>query len=109
VWKTCNVQEGATVAVFGLGAVGLACVQAAKSRKASRIFAIDMNKAKFEIATQLGATDCINPTELPEGVLNIQSHEVRFTLFTSNNVIPQQFMKLLAVHYNMTSITICKT
>ena len=61
VWKTCNVQEGATVAVFGLGAVGLAAIQAAKTRKASRIFAIDMNKAKFEIATLLGATECINP------------------------------------------------
>lgn len=79
VWKTCNVQEGATVAVFGLGAVGLACVQAAKTRKASRIFAIDMNKAKFEMATMLGATDCINPTELPEGVANIQSHIVNLT------------------------------
>jgi S-(hydroxymethyl)glutathione dehydrogenase / alcohol dehydrogenase len=79
VWKTCNVQEGATVAVFGLGAVGLACVQAAKTRKASRIFAIDMNKAKFEMATMLGATDCINPSELPEGVANIQSHIVNLT------------------------------
>jgi S-(hydroxymethyl)glutathione dehydrogenase/alcohol dehydrogenase len=27
VWKTCNVEAGATVAVFGLGAVGLACIQ----------------------------------------------------------------------------------
>jgi Zn-dependent alcohol dehydrogenase len=27
VWKTCNVTEGSTVAVFGLGAVGLACIQ----------------------------------------------------------------------------------
>ena len=27
MWKTCNVTEGSTVAVFGLGAVGLACIQ----------------------------------------------------------------------------------
>lgn len=27
VWKTCNVPAGSTVAVFGLGAVGLACIQ----------------------------------------------------------------------------------
>ena len=56
------------MAVFGLGAVGLAAIQAAKVRKAGRIFAIDMNKAKFEIAVLLGATDCINPLELPEGI-----------------------------------------
>ena len=79
VWKTCNVQEGSTVAVFGLGAVGLAAIQAAKTRKASRIFAVDMNKAKFETAVLLGATDCINPLELPEGVANIQTHIVNLT------------------------------
>jgi hypothetical protein len=31
------------------------------------------------MATMLGATDCINPTELPEGVANIQSHIVNLT------------------------------
>jgi len=66
-WKTCNVEENSTVAVFGLGAVGLAIIQAAKQRKASRIFAIDVNPAKFDIAKKLGATDVINPADLPEG------------------------------------------
>lgn len=74
-WKTCNVEEGSTVAVFGLGAVGLAIVQGAKARNASRIFAIDVNPAKFEVARQLGATDCVNPTELPDGT-NVQSYIV---------------------------------
>lgn len=59
--------------------MGLACIQAAQVRKASRIFAVDMNPAKFEIAKSLGATDCINPMELPEGVANIQSHIVNLT------------------------------
>eukprot|EP01034_Spumella_vulgaris_P016944 gene16944-21606_t len=66
-WKTCNVEENSTVAVFGLGAVGLAIIQAAKQRKASRIFAIDVNPVKFDIAKKLGATDVINPADLPEG------------------------------------------
>ena len=66
VLKTCAVEEGATVAVFGLGAVGLAVVQAAKMRKARRIFAIDMNEKKFEMARQLGATDCLNPCTFGE-------------------------------------------
>jgi Zn-dependent alcohol dehydrogenase len=60
------VEEGSTVAVFGLGAVGLAVIQAAKARKARRIFAVDMNPNKFAIATQLGATDCINPKDIPD-------------------------------------------
>jgi S-(hydroxymethyl)glutathione dehydrogenase/alcohol dehydrogenase len=68
VWKTCNVEENASVAVFGLGAVGLAVIQAAKARNARRIFAIDLNPAKFEIARSLGATDCINPKEI-EGTI----------------------------------------
>jgi Zn-dependent alcohol dehydrogenase len=36
VWKTCNVTEGSTVAVFGLGAVGLACIQVGVERNCTR-------------------------------------------------------------------------
>jgi S-(hydroxymethyl)glutathione dehydrogenase/alcohol dehydrogenase len=61
VWNTCKVEPGSTVGVFGLGAVGLAVVQAAKMAGARRIFAIDTNDKKFEIAQQLGATDTLNP------------------------------------------------
>jgi S-(hydroxymethyl)glutathione dehydrogenase/alcohol dehydrogenase len=63
VLKTCDVEEGASVAVFGLGAVGLSVIQAAKMRKAKAIYAIDTNAAKFDMARQLGATDCINPDD----------------------------------------------
>lgn len=42
VLKTCNMEEGASVAVFGLGAVGLAVIQAARLKKARRIFAVCM-------------------------------------------------------------------
>ncbi len=65
--KTANVQEGETVAVFGLGAVGLAVVQGAVSRKASKIIAIDTNEEKKSWATKFGATDFVNPAKLPEG------------------------------------------
>ena len=78
VWKTCNIEENSTVAVFGLGAVGLAAIQASKMRKARRIFAIDTNPSKFDIALKLGATDCINPKDLPEGT-SVQSHIVAET------------------------------
>jgi threonine dehydrogenase-like Zn-dependent dehydrogenase len=39
-----KVEAGASVAVFGLGAVGLAVVQAAKMAGAGRIIGIDLNK-----------------------------------------------------------------
>jgi len=63
VWNTTKVESGSSVAVFGLGAVGLAVVQAAKASGAKRIFGIDVNPKKFEMATKLGATDCLNPKE----------------------------------------------
>ncbi|KAM0788993.1 formate dehydrogenase (NAD+) [Microbotryomycetes sp. NB124-2] len=64
--KTANVQEGETVAVFGLGAVGLAVIQGARVRKASRIIGVDTNNGKKDWATSMGATDFINPTELKD-------------------------------------------
>jgi S-(hydroxymethyl)glutathione dehydrogenase / alcohol dehydrogenase len=63
VRNTAKVEPGSTVAVFGLGGIGLAVVIGAVMAGASRILAIDVNPEKFEIARQLGATDCINPKE----------------------------------------------
>lgn len=42
IFNTCDVEAGSSVAVFGLGAVGLAAIQGAQIRNASRIFAIDI-------------------------------------------------------------------
>lgn len=61
VLNTAKVEPGSTVAVFGLGGIGLSVIQGAVMAKASRIIAIDINDSKFEMATLLGATDCINP------------------------------------------------
>ena len=63
VYNTCKVQPGTSVAVFGLGAVGLAVIEAAKKAGASKIFAIDVNPEKFEVAKRWGATDCLNPRD----------------------------------------------
>lgn len=63
VLNTAKVEPGATVAVFGLGGVGLSAIQGAVMAKAGRIIAIDINPDKFELATQMGATDTVNPTE----------------------------------------------
>ena len=68
VWKTAQVSPGSTVAVFGLGGIGLACVQGAKLAGAERIIAVDLNPKKFDIARQFGATDVINPNDLAGSV-----------------------------------------
>lgn len=58
---TANVQKGDTVAVFGIGCVGLAVIMGAAARGASRIIAIDLNDKKKEWAEKFGATDFVNP------------------------------------------------
>jgi S-(hydroxymethyl)glutathione dehydrogenase/alcohol dehydrogenase len=63
VLNTAKVEPGATVAVFGLGGVGLSAIQGAVMAKAGRILAVDINPDKFEFARQLGATDTINPKD----------------------------------------------
>ena len=66
VLNTAKVEPGASVAVFGLGGIGLSVVQGAVMAKAGRILVIDTNPAKFEMAKLLGATDCINPKDYPD-------------------------------------------
>ncbi|MCB9676656.1 MAG: S-(hydroxymethyl)glutathione dehydrogenase/class III alcohol dehydrogenase [Alphaproteobacteria bacterium] len=66
VLNTAKVEPGATVAIFGLGGIGLACVQGAVMAGASRIIGIDLNPSKFELARQMGCTDVVNPDDTPD-------------------------------------------
>lgn len=66
VLNTAKVTPGSTIAVFGLGGIGLSVIQGAVMAKAERIIGIDVNPSKFELARQLGATDCVNPNDTPE-------------------------------------------
>jgi S-(hydroxymethyl)glutathione dehydrogenase/alcohol dehydrogenase len=63
VLNIAKVTAGSTVAVFGLGGVGLSVVQGAIMAKASRIIAVDLNPIKWTLAQALGATDYVNPKE----------------------------------------------
>ncbi|WP_094751670.1 S-(hydroxymethyl)glutathione dehydrogenase/class III alcohol dehydrogenase [Psychromonas sp. CD1] len=63
VMNTAKVEEGATVAIFGMGGIGLSAVIGATMAKAGRIIVIDINESKFALAKQLGATDFINPKD----------------------------------------------
>jgi S-(hydroxymethyl)glutathione dehydrogenase/alcohol dehydrogenase len=64
VLNTAKVEPGATVAVFGLGGIGLSVIQGAVMAQAGRIIAVDINPDKFAMAKALGATDVLNPREL---------------------------------------------
>ena len=63
VLNTAKVTEGSTVAIFGLGGIGLAAIIGAKMAKASRIIGIDINPAKEAVARELGITDFVNPKD----------------------------------------------
>jgi len=71
VHNTAKVKEGDTVAVFGLGGIGLAVIQGAKQSKAGRILAIDLNPDKFDLARLFGATDCINPKDHQKSIQDV--------------------------------------
>ena len=63
VKNTAKVQPGDSVAIFGLGGIGLAVVHGAQLAGAGRIIAIDTNPGKFDLARAFGATDCVNPAD----------------------------------------------
>ena len=63
VLNTAKVQRGTSVAVFGLGGIGLSVIQGARMAGAARIIGVDINPAKFAMARELGATDFVNPRD----------------------------------------------
>jgi len=71
VLNTARVEAGSTVAVFGLGGIGLSVVQGAVMAGASRILAIDLNDDKFEMAGNLGATDFVNPSQYDQPIQDV--------------------------------------
>jgi S-(hydroxymethyl)glutathione dehydrogenase/alcohol dehydrogenase len=71
VRNTAKVEAGATVAVFGLGAIGLSVIQGAHLANASRIIAIDINPDKFRFAEQLGATDFVDPNDYDDPIQQV--------------------------------------
>ncbi len=71
VYNTAQVEPGSTVAVFGLGAIGMSVIQGAKMIGASRIVGIDINPDKFDFAYKMGATDCINPNDYEDSIVKV--------------------------------------
>lgn len=71
VLNTAKVKAGDTVAIFGLGGIGLSAIIGATMVGASRIIGIDINESKFELAKKLGATDCINPKNFDKPIQEV--------------------------------------
>ncbi|WP_028358059.1 zinc-dependent alcohol dehydrogenase family protein [Brackiella oedipodis] len=63
VVNTAKIEAGSTVAVVGLGGVGLAAVLGAIMAGASQVIALDVNAQKLQLAQELGATACFNVTQ----------------------------------------------
>lgn len=59
VMNSLDVREGSSLAVFGVGSVGMSAVLAGKIRKAKMIIAVDLQPARLELAKRLGATHAI--------------------------------------------------
>lgn len=90
VSNAAKVTEGDTIAVFGLGAIGLAVIQGAVQVKAGRIIAIDTNPDKFELAKEMGATDFLNPKEydrpIQEVIVDLTNGGVDYSFECIGNV-----------------------
>jgi S-(hydroxymethyl)glutathione dehydrogenase/alcohol dehydrogenase len=71
VLNTAKVQEGDTVAIFGLGGIGLSAIIGARMAGAGRIIGIDINESKFDLAKQLGATDVVNPKHFDKPIQEV--------------------------------------
>jgi S-(hydroxymethyl)glutathione dehydrogenase/class III alcohol dehydrogenase len=71
VLNTAKVTPGSTVAIFGLGGIGLAAIQGAVMAQAGRIIGVDTNPGKFELARNMGATDCVNPKDFDRPIQDV--------------------------------------
>ena len=90
VMNTAKVKAGDTVAIFGLGGIGLSAVIGARMAGAKRIIGVDINTSKFTLAKQLGATDLINPKDLSisiqQAIIDMTDGGVDFSFECIGNV-----------------------
>jgi len=84
-----KVEPGSTVAVFGLGGIGLNVIQGARMVGARKIIGIDINNNKKQLATQFGMTHFINPNEVDnivEAIADLSNGGVDYSFECIGNV-----------------------
>ena len=99
VLNTAKVEEGATVAVFGAGGVGLNVIQGAVLAGAGRIIAVDLLDSKLKLAREFGATDAVNASSgTPEDAIREltggRGVDYAFEVIGAPKVIAQAFASL---------------
>lgn len=60
VTNTLRPHDGSTIAVFGLGGIGMSALMATQLFKCSRVIAVDIEQQKLDLARSFGATDTVN-------------------------------------------------
>lgn len=82
VINTAAVQRGQSVAIFGVGGVGLSAVVGAKVAGADPIIAVDLDDAKLEFAKRFGATHGINARNVDpvQAIHELTPHEGQFSI-----------------------------
>jgi S-(hydroxymethyl)glutathione dehydrogenase/alcohol dehydrogenase len=99
VLNTAKVEEGASVAVFGAGGVGLNVIQGAVLAGAGRIIAVDLLDSKLKLAREFGATDTVNASkgEADAAIRDLtggRGVDYAFEVIGSPKVIAQAFASL---------------
>lgn len=99
VMNVLRPERGQSLAVFGLGAVGLAAVMAAKALGCAHIIAVDLNPSRLAMAAALGATAVFNPShtkDLVWDVMNSVPNGVDCSLdAVGNNTVIRQALEIL--------------
>ena len=87
VMNTLHVQRGASIAIFGTGAVGLAAVMAARIVHADPIIGVDITPSRLKLALELGATHIINSriNDVASGINKIIAGGVDYVLEITGN------------------------
>ena len=84
-----KVEPGSTVAVFGLGGIGLNVIQGARMVGADRIIGIDINPTREKLGRNFGMTDFINPKEISnvtEAIIDLTNGGVDYSFECIGNV-----------------------
>jgi aryl-alcohol dehydrogenase len=77
VLNVLRPQPGDSIAVFGLGAVGLSAVMAARAAGCTTVVGIDLNAERLDLAAELGATHVIDPTAVDDVVVAVMAASPR--------------------------------
>ncbi|KAL5076305.1 hypothetical protein RYX36_015289 [Vicia faba] len=62
-WRSAGVEPGSTVAIFGMGSIGLAVAEGARLCGATKIIGVDVNPEKFEVGKKFGVTHFVHAGE----------------------------------------------